>query len=401
MTPILNAAKDYVLKTLNEELPNGFLYHNYNHTERVVKHVYELLDAEGIEGDEAENILIAAWFHDIGFVKDPENHEEIGAAMIEEFLTTHHFTDPKRVAYIQGCIKATKFGSDPETIGQQVLVDADFSHFSSKNYDQISALLRQEWKLTKSKEYTDVEWLEENINMFNMHHRYYTAHAVKEWQPMKHNNLLNLIKQRKKTRKKKKRAKLKELDLKRKMDKARLPERGIETMFRVTMRNHINLSSIADTKANILLSVNAIIISLALSNLIPKLDNPSNSYLLVPTIIFVVFSTISMVLSVLATRPNVTRGIFDKKDVEEKKVNLLFFGNFHKMKLEDFEWAMNELMQDKEYLYSSLSKDLYFLGKVLDRKYRLLRITYTIFMIGIVVSVLAFAWAFKTGVVMP
>ena len=90
-------------------------------------------------------------------------------------------------------------------------------------------------------------------------------------------------------------------------------------------------------------------------------------------------------------------GKFTKEDVaNQKKVNLLFFGNFHKMKLEDFEWAMGEMMQDRDYLYSSMKKDLYFLGKVLDKKYKILRITYTVFIIGILVSVIAFAVAFKT-----
>jgi hypothetical protein len=102
-----------------------------------------------------------------------------------------------------------------------------------------------------------------------------------------------------------------------------------------------------------------------------------------------------MILSVLATRPNVTSGKFTKEDVANKKVNLLFFGNFHKMSLPDFEWAMGEMMQDRDYLYSSMKKDLYFLGKVLDRKYKILRLTYTVFMVGIIISVLAFAIAFK------
>ncbi|WP_338039089.1 Pycsar system effector family protein [Maribacter litopenaei] len=166
-------------------------------------------------------------------------------------------------------------------------------------------------------------------------------------------------------------------------------------MFRVTLKNHITLSDIADTKANILLSVNAIIISLALSNLIPKLDNPSNDYLIYPTVIFVLFSVISMILAVLATRPNVTSGEFTKEDVAKKKVNLLFFGNFHKMSLPDYEWAINELVKDRDYIYSSLTKDLYFLGIVLDKKYRLLRWIYTTFMIGMIISVIAFAVSFK------
>ena len=67
------------------------------------------------------------------------------------------------------------------------------------------------------------------------------------------------------------------------------------------------------------------------------------------------------------------------------------------MKLDEFEWAMTEMMQDRDYLYGSLTKDLYFLGLVLNRKYSLLRTTYTVFMIGIVISVIAFAVAFKVS----
>ena len=174
-----------------------------------------------------------------------------------------------------------------------------------------------------------------------------------------------------------------------------MPERGIETMFRVTLKNHITLSNIADTKANILLSVNAIIVSLVLSSLVSKLDNPSNKYLIIPTVIFVLFTVASIILSILATRPNVTSGKFTKEDVANKKVNLLFFGNFHKMSLKDFEWAMGEMMLDRDYLYSSMKKDLYFLGLVLDKKYKILRLTYSVFMVGIIVSVIAFAIAFK------
>ena len=109
------------------------------------------------------------------------------------------------------------------------------------------------------------------------------------------------------------------------------------------------------------------------------------------------FTVASIVLSVLATRPNVTKGQFSKQDVADKKVNLLFFGNFHKMKLDEFEWAMGEMMKDRDYLYGSLTKDLYFLGLVLNRKYNLLRLTYAVFIVGIIVSVISFAVAFQVG----
>jgi len=180
------------------------------------------------------------------------------------------------------------------------------------------------------------------------------------------------------------------------------PEKAIQSVFRVTLRNHIKLSDIADTKANILLSVNGIIIAIVLTELIPKLDNPNNQYLIVPTLIFILFSLTSIILSVLATRPNVTSGKFTKADVENKKVNLLFFGNFHKMSLDQFQWAMNEMIGDKDYIYSSMTKDLYFLGLVLQRKYKILRLTYNIFMTGLIVSLIAFAIAYvKFGERLP
>ena len=97
-------------------------------------------------------------------------------------------------------------------------------------------------------------------------------------------------------------------------------------MFRVTLKNHIKLSDIADTKANILLSVSAIILSIALSTLFPKLDKPSNYYLIYPTLIFLFITVVTMVFSILSTRPKVTSGKFTKDDVVQKKVNLLFFG---------------------------------------------------------------------------
>jgi hypothetical protein len=60
------------------------------------------------------------------------------------------------------------------------------------------------------------------------------------------------------------------------------------------------------------------------------------------------------------------------------------------MSLDDYEWGMNRMVQDSDYLYGSLIRDIYFLGAVLGKKYRLLRISYTIFMFGLIISVIAF-----------
>ena len=104
-------------------------------------------------------------------------------------------------------------------------------------------------------------------------------------------------------------------------------------------------------------------------------------------------SVTTIVVAILATRPKVNQGTFSREDILSKKTNLLFFGNFHKATLEEYEWGMSQMMKDQDYLYGTLVKDIYFLGVVLGRKYKLIRLAYNVFMFGIIVSVIAFTLA--------
>ena len=115
-------------------------------------------------------------------------------------------------------------------------------------------------------------------------------------------------------------------------------------MFRTTSKNHLDLSAMADNKANIMISVNTIILSLVVSILIRRLVEFPN--LLYPTLLLVVVCLTTIVLSILATRPNVSSGVFTDEDVLSKKTNLLFFGNFYKMDVKHYEWGVREMMKD-------------------------------------------------------
>ena len=388
MTKLAESTGKYVTKLLTEELDERYLYHNLRHTQRVVQSTKELLEHHELEPERAEELLLAAWLHDTGYTAGSQDHETKSCEIARKFLGGKDLEDD-RIERVCELIEATRRFYTPKNLAEKMLRDADSSHLSQKSYRETAELLREELALLGLAEYTPEEWRETNIKMFRAEHQYYTEYALENWQEGKDDNIRRLVKDKKKRRKMAKKEKLKAYY------KNESPERGIQTMYRVSMRNHLKLSDIADTKANILLSVNAIIISLVIANMVPKLDNPTNDYLIYPTVIFIVFSIISMILSILATRPNVTSGQFTKEDVAEKKVNLLFFGNFHKMKLPDYEWAMQELIKDKYYVYNTLTKDLYFLGVVLQRKYKLLRWTYTIFMVGMILSVIAFFVALK------
>jgi len=389
MSQLIDETYNFVEKLLTEELPSNFLYHNLTHTKRVFKSTKEIIANNSISEEDVKILLLATLLHDVGYVKGCEKHEEVGAAIGAEFLRSKG-VDEAIIEKVSQCIMATVFDSEPTTKLERIIRDADASHFAKDYFQEASELLRQEWKIQGKENNSKRKWLVGNIELLENKHTFYTDYAKEHWTPKKVENIqlmkaeLEKLEQNQKKKDKKLKEKMKSLD----------PEKAIQSVFRVTLKNHIKLSDIADTKANILLSVNAIILSIALSNLIPKLDNESNTYLIAPTVIFLIFTLISMVLSVLATRPNVTIGKFTKEDVMNKKVNLLFFGNFHQMSLNEFDWAMNEMLNDKEYIYSSLTKDLYFLGLVLHKKYKILRVTYTIFIIGILISVASFAISF-------
>jgi hypothetical protein len=273
---------------------------------------------------------------------------------------------------------------------ERVLCDADIIHVGKKRFFTRSELLRSEMEMRKGHPFTDLEWLTYNIE-FVTRHNFHTKYAREEFAARRAKNLVTLqdrfreATQQAQTTSKKQAMKL---------EKANIPERGIETMFRVVPRNHLDLSALADHKANIMISTNALILSLAVGFLMSKLD--TNPHLIVPTFILLGVCCSALVLAILATRPQVTSGTFTREDIRQKKTNLLFFGNFHRSTLEDFDWGMKEMMRDREYLYGSMIKDLYFLGKVLGVKYRYLRICYTVFMYGLIVAILAFIITFAT-----
>lgn len=379
---ILQKVEEHIFQTHKDTLSHQYTYHNFNHTIRVVNGLEEILKHHKVSEKEANLLRYAAWFHDIGYINSWEGHEERGAQMAQTFLLENG-VDVDDVLIVMQLIRATKLDYIPENDLEAILKDADFAHFSDANYVEISNLLRKEVEHFCNKTFTDLEWHSQNRDIMLYKHRYYTDYAQREWQPRKQQNLLDIL------------SKIEKIKQRKKKDKKTESNRTIDTLFRTTLRNHTQLSAIADRKANILLSVNAIIISICLSTLIPKLDSPSNAHLIYPTFILIMFSVASIIFAILSTRPKITSGKFTKEQIDNNEVNLLFFGTFHQMPFEEYEKTLLTILKNTDYLHHALTKDLYSLGKVLNRKYMFLRITYTIFTIGILVSVLAFIIAFR------
>ena len=276
MSTIVSKAEEFATKKLASNSNPNYLYHNLRHTQRVVESIEELIEGEDINEKDSELLLVAAWFHDLGYTLAYNDHEERSCDLAKEFLTAQNCSTDF-INSVCKLIMATVKEYIPKNILEKIIRDADSSHFAVKNFMATSELLREELASLGLQNISSAEWREENIHLLRSKHRFYTDYAIDNWQKGKDKNIKRLIKAKKKDKKLVKKESLKA------EFKGGLPDRGIQTLYRVTLRNHMKLSDIADTKANILLSVNAIIISMALANLIPKLDNPSNDYLFYPT----------------------------------------------------------------------------------------------------------------------
>jgi predicted metal-dependent HD superfamily phosphohydrolase len=403
------AATDIILNKVNKRV----VYHNLDHTKGVVKACAEMADHYRLNDEDRAALLTAAWFHDTGFSSGhSEGHENAGILLMEEFLqglpVGESFTE--KAADI---IAATKLPTHPESLLQQIICDADSFHLGTGDFKKANQLLRKEMNDFWGKNIGKKEWRKINID-FIEHHQYFTDYCRTKLEPVKQQYLQDLKKKNadrvpeisgKKQEEPEIVAapvvntvaeKTEEQPIKKiKKEKTDSYGRGVETMFRTTSNNHLRLSEMADGKANILIQVNAIIISILISVLFSKLEK--NTQFIIPAIILLSVCIGAIIFAILATRPNVTGGTFSKEDIINKKTNLLFFGNFHKVGLPEYEWGMKEMMKDNDYLYSSMTKDIYFLGVVLARKYRYLRVAYNIFMYGLVISVLAFAIAMLFG----
>lgn len=376
-------------------------YHNVKHTEHVVRAVREIGENEGLEEKNILLLEIAAWFHDTGYTQAScSNHEENSSKISELFLNGK--LPEKDIQTIQECIMATRLPQTPRNLMEQIICDADLAHLGQDEFNTFSEALRQEKsEIVESGNISKTQWLMMNAR-FMSDHRYFTNYARTYYGPRKREYLHSILKEaeniiedvepkqeKKKKKKKEKKAPTAEVEMLNGVPKLVKPRRDIEEMYSTLAKNQLGLSSIADRKASTLLSINSIITSFAIGYLFRKIDELPE--LLWPSLILAITGLVSAILAVLATRPNVKKHI--KKD--KKDLNLLFFGDFVDLELEEYQQLLRETTLYPEEVYDKLSKDAYYLGKVLDLKYKKVRNAFNFFMIGITISVVSFIITFS------
>ena len=365
---MIQEAKSYIKQYFTDE---RYTYHSLEHTLSVYDTAKLIAEKEKVKPRKLELLLLAALFHDTGFAENPENHELKSAEIASNFLSDKGYAE-EDITRVKDIILATRVDTEPTNKLEFIIKDADLAHLGQKCFNENSLKLKQEKETFENTEISSNDWTQSNIRFLSKH-GWYTKSAKQLFNNRKKKNLIE---------------EKEKLKVFKSENKKKSTEKGVETMYRVALRNHNQLSKIADNKSNILLSITAIMLSLVISNLATKID--SHPEFLIPTILIIAVNLITMFFSILATRPKVSSAPYSREKFLDNKVNILFFGNFYKMSVEEFEWGMNHLQVDRDLLYNSLSKDLYYLGSVLAKKYRYLQIAYAVFMGGLSVAAIAF-----------
>lgn len=382
---ILEQSRGFLRDWYQQNMPSGFVYHNFYFAEETVESVQKIAAKSKAELSDADhdNLALAAWFQYTGMAVQTDHYQEKSAEIAGRYLAKQGL-DKERIHQVGSLIRSTANGKSPSNALEEIYHDGLHLIYGRKTFFKKTELLRLEEEFRREEAFTEKEWSDHLLDLL-VSVNFYTPYARKKYAPRK---LEHLSKQKQND------VKAEQNTLKKLTGKN--VGRGIDTLYRTGFRNHITLSRIADGKANMMISINTIVLSILLAVSGAGLSFLENFFydspgFALPVLILLLSSLTALVFAVFSAKPSVTEyKLGDNFDPNSTETNMLYFGNFLQLDKEDFVQYMDKLKIDQEQLYNDLSRDLYNLGLVLRKKYRLLTISYNVFVGGLVLSVLVF-----------
>ncbi|MBK8380829.1 MAG: HD domain-containing protein [Ignavibacteria bacterium] len=408
---IAEVASDFVFELFKNKLPSHYIYHNYRHTEEVAEAARKIAGKMNLSEEDTEIVTLAAWFHDTGFIERSQNHEDASIEIAKKFLSEHNYSNEKTEKII-GCINATRYPQSPKNILEEIIADADLFHIGTKDYNGRSDLLRIEWEKAANKNYTDLEWLKINTD-FLAGHKFYTRYAKKTLDESKAETLVKLQKQfRKKSDKEKNSEKKRQelisekIALKEELKENSGSKISSDTNAENTKRSELFLSNavsysiqtngLADRKAINMLSINSVlfIISGFLSLFITKYD--TDNMLLIPMLILLMTSVVCLLFSVMTAFP-LSRKLNDPDNRTGNKSLNISGSEMNSLSGHiEFEKKLKESFNnDSEFATKNYAEEYYYNSKDIIRKNKYIRFCYTVFLYGLIASLIAYAVAYK------
>ena len=189
--PDLQSAARHAIRQLEQNLPIVYTYHSLRHTrDEVVGMTERLSILEGINGEDRVLMVTGAYFHDIGFTLQRDDHERVGAHYANWILPKFGYT-PGQIKVVEGIILATRIPQSPKNHLEEIVADADLDALGRVDFWNRSLALRTELAMLGSY-FTDQEWCERQRGFLKQHH-YFTEAAKRLRDGQKQNNLIFLI----------------------------------------------------------------------------------------------------------------------------------------------------------------------------------------------------------------
>lgn len=165
-------------------------------------------------------------------------------------------------------------------------------------------------------------------------------------------------------------------------------DRGKDTLYRIILQNQLRSIAIVDQKANIIIGINTILISIIIATVsiethFLEFNFSKNIVLSLPFTVLLLACFVSGVISIIVVRPASNLWV-------SKNPSLLFFRDYKNEDIDFFRSEMKSLTKSDKKIYEALDVDIFLYGKTVQRKFRLLRWAYLVFMVGLSLTVFLF-----------
>ncbi|MDQ3192814.1 MAG: hypothetical protein M3Q58_14560 [Bacteroidota bacterium] len=175
-------AEQFIMKKLEEELPDDLFYHAINHTIDVRDSAEKIGIIEGVDGEDMMVLKTAAMYHDAGFTKQYFKNEPFGVAMSKEILPNFGYS-PEQIDTIEKMIMATQVPQTAKTLLEKILCDADLDYLGRDDFYTIGNNLKKEL-MARDIVKDDKQWDELQIS-FLQKHKYFTDSSKNTREPEK------------------------------------------------------------------------------------------------------------------------------------------------------------------------------------------------------------------------
>lgn len=163
--------------------------------------------------------------------------------------------------------------------------------------------------------------------------------------------------------------------------------RGIDTLLRNAYRSQLDMLALAATKANIMISLNGLLMSMLIISGTHLVS--INGMYIIPIIVFLITCATATTFAVFAARPEISRSKFSMNDFMRDEARLLVFEEFSDLRESEYIEAMTTMLTNPQRVYRSMIAHIHELGVTADKKYRFLYYSYTSFMAGTIATVLS------------